>query len=157
MSQDPWFAVLRPLSGRRRAVLWAGSFLLPIAVWCAFSYVPFLWHPVIHVTVPGDVAWFRDGMLIDRHEFAREADKVAAAGGHVPEGFRANPIYLPAPHRVARALYTAFTTPPMLRGDTWLHESLWLSIQTIFWGFVFSSAVGVPLGILAGSYAALAR
>jgi len=138
-------------------VLWLLAFALPVLVWSAFSYVPFLWHPVMHVTDPGDVSWFTPDMLIDRHEFAREAAKVAAAGGRPPAGYRANPIYLPAPHQVARALYTAFTTKPILRGDTWLHESLWLSIQTIFWGFVISSAIGVPLGILCGSYAALAR
>jgi len=33
-----------------------------------------------------------------------------------------------------------------------LHESLWSSIQVIFWGFVLSSVIGVPLGILAGTY-----
>ena len=157
MSREPWFAVLRPLFGGRRAGLWLLSFALPVLLWGAFSYVPFLWHPVMHVTDPGEVDWFKTGMLIDRHEFAREAEKVAAAGGRAPVGFRANPIYLPAPHQVARALYTAFTTKPILRGDTWLHESLWLSIQTIFWGFVISSAIGVPLGILCGAYAALAR
>jgi len=157
MSREPWFAVLRPLSGRRRAGLWFVSFLWPLLLWSAVSYVPFLWHPMIHVTAPGDVTWFRPDMLIDRHEFARESEKILAAGGRAPEGYRANPIYLPAPHCVARALYTAFITKPVLRGDTWLHESLWLSIQTIFWGFVISSAVGVPLGILCGSYAALSR
>src|SRR5690242_18274589 len=157
MSREPWFAVLRPLSGRRRLWLWLLSFILPVLLWSAVSYVPFLWHPVMHVTAPGDVSWFTSGMLIDRHEFAREAEKVVAAGGRAPEGYRANPIFLPAPHQVARALYTAFTTKPVLRGDVWLHESLWLSIQTIFWGFVVSSAIGVPLGILCGSYAALAR
>jgi NitT/TauT family transport system permease protein len=111
----------------------------------------------MRVTAPGDVSWFTPGMMIDRHEFAREAAKITAAGGRAPEGRRANPIFLPAPHQVARALYTAFTTKPVLRGDTWLHESLWLSMQTIFWGFVISSAIGVPLGILCGSYAVLAR
>jgi len=157
MSREPWFAVLHPLSGRRRVALWLLSFALPVLLWSAISYVPFLWHPVMRVTDPGGVTWFTTGMLIDRHEFAREAAKVAETGGRAPEGYRANPIYLPAPHQVARALYTAFTTKPILRGDTWLHESLWLSIQTIFWGFVISSAIGVPLGILCGAYAALAR
>jgi NitT/TauT family transport system permease protein len=38
-----------------------------------------------------------------------------------------------------------------------LHESLWHSIKVIFWGFVISSLAGVPLGILAGTYAALGR
>ncbi|HEX9782237.1 MAG TPA: ABC transporter permease subunit [Opitutaceae bacterium] len=157
MPRHLWFTVLRPLSSRRRALLGVGSFLIPLAVWCAVSYLPFLWKPLVRVAEPGDVSWFRAGMLVDRHEFAKEAKRVAAEGGVRPEGTRANPIYLPAPHEVARALYTAFTTRPVLRGDAWLHESLWLSIKTIFLGFMFSSAVGVPLGILCGAYAAAAR
>ena len=157
MPRESWLAVLRPLSARRQAGLWLGSFLLPLLVWCVVSYVPFIWHPLVKVESPGDVAWFREGQLIPREQFALESDKAVAAGGHAPLGHRVNPIFLPAPHQVGRALYTAFTTAPLLRGDAWLHESLWLSIQTIFWGFVLSSAIGVPLGILCGSFAALAR
>ncbi len=80
-----------------------------------------------------------------------------ASGARVPSGERANPIYLPAPHNVARALYTAFTTAPVLRGDLWLHESLAMSLRTIFWGFVISSALGVPLGILCGAFVSASR
>jgi NitT/TauT family transport system permease protein len=69
----------------------------------------------------------------------------------------ANPIYLPAPHEVAAALYTSFTTPPATQDGKWLHQSLWHSIQIIFWGFVISSIIGVPLGILCGTYAAFSR
>jgi len=72
-------------------------------------------------------------------------------------GVPANPIYLPAPHTVAKAFYTAFTTEPQRRNEKWLHESLWQSIQVIFWGFVLSSLFGVPLGILAGTYDAVSR
>lgn len=157
MPRRAWFAVLRPLSSRQRAWLGLLAFLLPLAVWCAVSYVPFLWHPVIKVTTPGDVTWFASGQFIDRADFAKEVARVQEAGGKVPEGVRANPIYLPAPHAVARALYTAFETAPKIRGDKWLHESLWQSIQTIFWGFMISSLVGVPLGILCGAYASMAR
>jgi NitT/TauT family transport system permease protein len=70
----------------------------------------------------------------------------------MPEGRPANPIYLPAPHEVVTAFYTAFTTEPKRRNEKWLHESLWSSIQVIFWGFLISSVFGVPLGILAGTY-----
>ena len=68
-----------------------------------------------------------------------------------------NPIYLPAPHEVAAAFYTAFITPPPTQDGPWLHQSLWHSIQIIFWGFVISSLLGVPLGILCGTYAGFAR
>ena len=38
-----------------------------------------------------------------------------------------------------------------------MHESLWHSITIIFWGFVISSLIGVPLGILSGTYSTMAR
>jgi NitT/TauT family transport system permease protein len=55
------------------------------------------------------------------------------------------------------AFYTAFTTEPQRRNEKWLHESLADSIGVIFWGFFISSLFGVPLGILAGTYAAVSR
>jgi NitT/TauT family transport system permease protein len=58
---------------------------------------------------------------------------------------------------VGRALWTAFATKPVLRGELWLHESLWLSIKTIFLGFLASSLLGVPLGILCGAFAPISR
>ena len=58
---------------------------------------------------------------------------------------------------MALAFYTSFTTPPPTQDGAWLHQSLWHSIQVIFWGFVISSALGVPLGILCGTYAGFAR
>lgn len=151
------FTLLRPLEPRARLCLGILSFALPLALWSLVSYVPFVWHPMMKITEAGDVSWFKADMLVDRAEFQNELAKVEAAGGKKPEGVRANPIFLPAPHEVGKALYTAFTTAPVLRGDRWLHESLWQSIQTIFWGFFISSVVGVPLGIYCGVYAAVAR
>jgi NitT/TauT family transport system permease protein len=74
-----------------------------------------------------------------------------------PEGTHPKPIYFPSPHHAARAIYTSFTTPPLSQDGHWLHESLWHSIQIIFWGFVIASIIGVPLGVLCGTYAAFAR
>jgi len=91
-------------------------------------------------------------MLIDNKIFKSESLKAEELGKALPKGIPANPIYLPAPHEVATAFYTAFTTEPKRRSEKWLHESLWSSIQVIFWGFLISSIVGIPLGILAGTY-----
>lgn len=142
---------------RQRQLLTFGSFLLPILIWCVVSYLPFVWHPKVLVEQPGGVDWFQAGMLIDRADFEEQKRLMGEQGLTPPSGVPANPIYLPAPHQVAQALYTGFTTPPEGRDGVWLHESLWHSIQIIFWGFVISSLFGVPLGILAGTYATLAR
>ena len=41
-------------------------------------------------------------MLVDRATFAAENAKMRAAGQHEATGVRANPVFLPAPHAVAR-------------------------------------------------------
>ena len=133
------------------------SFALPLALWSVVSYVPWIWHPLIRVTDPGSVDYFTTGMDVDGAVFAKEAATAAKAGLKVPAGYPVNPLYFQPPHAVARAFYTAFTTPPRLPTEPWLHESLGHSIRTIFWGFVFSSIFGVPLGILCGTYRLFAR
>ena len=151
------FTVGRELTPALRRTFTVLSFLLPLAVWSLVSYVPWLWHPLIRVSEPGQVEWFKPGLLVERAVFAEENAKVATSGGRIAQGVRANPVFLPAPHEVARAFWTAFRTKPILRGDPWLHESLVLSIKTIFWGFVLSSLIGVPLGILCGAYPPISR
>ncbi len=157
MNLSSWFAVRRELSPRKRTMLGAGSFLLPLLVWCIVSYVPFVWHPMVLVNNPGDVDYFQVGMLVDKGVFAEESSTMQSLGKILPEGNPANPIYLPAPHEVAKAFYTAFITPPEQHDGQWLHESLWHSVQIIFWGFLISSLIGVPLGILCGTYSAVSR
>ena len=128
------------------------SFLLPLLLWSAVSYVPWLWHPQVHITDAGEVESFSEGMELPVKDF-EEANAQALTENLTPgQGHRVNPVYLPAPHEVARAFYTGFTTPPRLPNEPWLHESLWKSIQTIFWGFVISSLAGLPLGILGGAF-----
>ncbi len=152
-----WFAVRRELSVRGKWVLGIGSFVLPIIVWCIVSYVPFVWHPQVVITNPGSVDYFQAGMRVDKDTFRQELADARAKRVPLPSGVPANPVYLPAPHEVLRAFYTAFTTPPASRDGVWLHQSLWHSIQVIFWGFVVSSAIGVPLGIVCGTFGTLAR
>ncbi|WP_455198828.1 ABC transporter permease subunit [Kaarinaea lacus] len=146
------FAVRRELKAKTRTTVMIMSFILPLLIWSLVSYVPFIWHPKVEVTEPGDAGYFTQGMLVDREVFDQEVKNLTGEGKIIPQGFPANPVYLPAPHEVAKAFYTAFTTEPKRRNEKWLHESLWDSIQVIFWGFFISSLIGVPLGILCGTY-----
>lgn len=157
MTRTRWFAVHAELSPRARSLLGFLSFVLPILIWCVVSYVPAVWHPLVLITDPGSVDYFQPDMRVDRATFAQETADAKAQGRDVPQGVAANPIYLPAPDEVLRAFYTAFTTPPESRDSPWLHQSLWHSIQVIFWGFVISSIFGVPLGILCGTYSPISR
>ena len=152
-----WFQVRRAVPPRAKLVLGVLSFLLPIGLWCAVSYVPSLWHPQILITEPGSVSYLQPGMRMDRAGFETEVTTAKETHKPVPQGVPANPIYLPSPGQVAGAFYTSFTTAPETRDGAWLHESLWHSIQVIFWAFLISSALGVPIGILCGTYAPIAR
>jgi NitT/TauT family transport system permease protein len=133
------------------------SFVVPLVLWCAVSYVPFIWHPMVRISDPGDVSWFSRDLIVESDAFRSENADLRARGGRLAVGTPANPVFLPAPHEVMRALVTGFTTAPLRPDEPWLHQSLWHSIQIIFWGFFISSLVGVPLGILCGAIPSMAR
>jgi NitT/TauT family transport system permease protein len=152
-----WLQISRPVAPRAKLVLGILSFVLPVALWCVVSYVPAVWHPQVLISDPGSVSYLQPGMRMDRAAFDGAAADAQAAHMPLPAGTPSNPIYLPAPDEVARAFYTSFTTAPETRDGQWLHESLWHSIQIIFWGFFISSLIGVPLGVLCGAYAPIAR
>ena len=149
--------ILQPLSARAKLVIGIASFVLPVLLWSAVSYVPWLWHPQIMITDPGSVSYLEVGAHLPRAAFASEVADANQEHRAPPRGVPANPIYLPSPGQVLAAFYTSFTTPPPTRDGQWLHQSLWHSIQIIFWGFTISSMLGVPIGVLCGAYASIAR
>jgi NitT/TauT family transport system permease protein len=151
VARTRWLTIRKELGPRQRALLWLASFVLPLVLWSGISYVPFVWHPFVRISEPGGVDYFQSGMLVERETFTQELQQAVKDGKPLPSGSPSNPIYFPPPHEVAKALYAAFFTPPRLPSEPWLHQSLWSSLQVIFWGFALSSLVGVPLGILCGT------
>jgi NitT/TauT family transport system permease protein len=153
----PWFRILGGLSSRQRLALTVLSFVVPLALWCTISYVPFVWHPMIRVADAGDASWFSAGELVEADAFAEENARIQGEHGHLAQGTRSNPVFLPAPHAVVRAMITGFTTPPARPDEPWMHQALWHSITIIFWGFLVSSIIGLPLGIMCGAIPVMAR
>ncbi|ENV08821.1 hypothetical protein F966_02937 [Acinetobacter higginsii] len=138
------------LSKRKKLYLSLGSFLIPILIWSCVSYLPFIWHPQVQITNAGSATYLQAGTRIDKQAYYAEAQDAVNQGKTPPTGILVNPIYLPAPHQVAKALFTSFTTPPQQADAPWLHQSLWHSIKIVFTAFFISSLIGVPLGILCG-------
>ncbi len=147
-------AVGTPPTPRSATVLAILSFVLPILAWCAVSYVPLIWHPLVEVTDAGS-SYLNVGMVAPKDVFADEVSAMQAAGKKPPEGRPANPIYLPAPHEVLQALWRA-VFPSGAEGKSLL-VAFGHSVQIIFWAFLISSLIGVPLGILCGAYPSLGR
>jgi len=157
MNVSTWFSPRTTIPGRDAKFLTILSFLLPLLIWSIVSYVPFIWHPNMQIVEPGGVSYFKADMQVKLDQFNTELEKAETAGLDLPTGVRVNPVYLPAPHEVAKAFYTSFTTEPKRRSEQWLHESLWHSITIIFWAFFLSSLIGVPLGILCGTYMSISK
>jgi NitT/TauT family transport system permease protein len=163
MMSLPLLKLREPLGRWPRLWATALAFLLPLAAWSAVSYVPFLWHPLVLVHdagdpgLPGEYDFIAPGQRVDVEVFEKRNAELEAAGRPLATGERVNPIYLPAPHEVARAFYTAFTTEPERRGDYWLHESLLHSCRIIFWGFFYAAILGLPLGVLCGTFPLIAQ
>ena len=48
------FAIRKKLTRRQEGALLVLSFVLPLALWAAVSYTPFLYHPDMRITDAGD-------------------------------------------------------------------------------------------------------
>lgn len=70
-----WFPIRRDLDRPRALFLATLSFLLPFGIWCAFSYIPSLWHPDIKLQITAE----REGIAT-----------VFVAGDHVSHEFFAS-------------------------------------------------------------------
>lgn len=69
----------------------------------------------------------------------------------VPQGRPANPVYLPAPHEVVLQGIRDFTAEP--EGDRpAMIDRYKHSLRIVFMGFLLAAAIGVPLGILCGTF-----
>ncbi|MFP4156395.1 MAG: ABC transporter permease [Opitutales bacterium] len=69
----------------------------------------------------------------------------------IPQGRPANPVYLPAPHEVVSQGIQDFTFTS--DGDRpSMFERYKHSLRIVFFGFLLAAAVGVPLGILCGTF-----
>ena len=132
-------------------VLTVLSFIIPLAIWSVVSYVPFVYHPLVKVVDAGGSMFCQPGDEIERSNFEEENRNLLEANEKPMTGIRVNPAYLPAPHKVAKALVTAFMTEPKRDGDVWFYESILHSIKIVFLAFLLSSLIGVPLGVACGA------
>ncbi len=103
-----WFVVRRELPRSRRAFLAGLSFVLPLALWCFVSYVPFIWHPDVKLTLAANTermsAIFTAGNRLSRDFFPKYVNAIRednketlaarASGTSAPGAKRANRLLL---------------------------------------------------------------
>lgn len=69
----------------------------------------------------------------------------------IPQGTPSNPVYLPAPHEVITAGWRDFNAT-VEEGEVTMSARFLQSIKIVFGGFLLSCLVGIPLGILCGTF-----
>ena len=69
----------------------------------------------------------------------------------IPQGISANPSYLPAPHEVLISGYEIFTNDADGDGES-MTSRLMHSLKIVLGGFLISCIIGVPIGILCGTF-----
>ncbi|MCH8475096.1 MAG: ABC transporter permease [Opitutales bacterium] len=74
----------------------------------------------------------------------------------LPQGRPANPVFLPNPHDVVLSWWDLFSEESTGEGKT-LRERLGYSLRIVFSGFLLSCLIGLPLGILCGTYHLFSR
>ncbi len=84
------------------------SFVLPLALWSAVSYLPFIWHPMMEIESAGDSVYLEEGQYVLKEVYEQENNRLKESGGADLSGRPVNPVYLPPPQRVLTAVYTAF-------------------------------------------------
>lgn len=149
--QSTWLSIRTPLSPARAMAMKVCAFVLPLLAWCVVSYVPFVAHPMVRVIDPGD-SGFPVKSYLKKQDYVEINAAAGRDGSKLIVGQPANPYWLPAPHEVLIALYTAFVTPPINKGDPWLHEGLAQSLKMILLGFGLSAIVAVPIGLVCGTF-----
>lgn len=152
MTRATWFPVKKDLSKKRKTLIGILSFIVPLGLWCAISYLPFLWHPKVEVTDRGSISFLKVGDLVDKQDFENFNTEAVSSGKEPAKGFRSNPIYLPGPDEVIKAFFNSLLKPPTREGDPWVYQALIHSIMIISYGFIISSLIGVPLGIVCGIF-----
>jgi NitT/TauT family transport system permease protein len=74
----------------------------------------------------------------------------------IPQGLPSNPDYLPAPHEVLVMGWREFKRP-VEANQLSLTDRLSHSVRIVFGGFLIACLIGVPLGVLCGTYQFFSR
>ena len=152
-SRVSWLSIRKDFPGGRSFVLKVCAFLIPLGVWAVVSYVPWIWHPQMRVVTAGD-SYYQVGDLVDKGDFKAANEQLVADHKVVAMGEPSNPIFaasgLPGCEGVCECVPDGAFTIEGIRGCT--RNSDQLDQGVIFWGFLLSAVIGVPLGVICGTF-----
>jgi NitT/TauT family transport system permease protein len=118
-----WFIIRRELPRSRRTILTALSFVLPLLLWCVVSYVPFIWHPDIKLTLAANTermsAVFTAGNRLSKDFFPQYTGAIRLDNKETLAARESN-ASIPGAKRSNRLLLRQLT--PIATGNGWLRR-----------------------------------
>ncbi|MEM1442613.1 MAG: ABC transporter permease, partial [Verrucomicrobiota bacterium] len=127
--REPWFAVRKELSSRRSTILAVISFALPLLLWIAVSYTPFIWHPDIKLQLSADRAdvttVYIAGDRVSKEFFPTFADAVREANTEIEDQLKSeDPLGGVSESTIRRANKKKLRhLSPILISNGWIEES----------------------------------
>ncbi len=105
--------VAKEFTRKNKLILSICSFVIPICLWCAISYLPFVWHPQVQITSSGSVSYLQVGSRIDKNVFYLEAQNAVNRNSAPPQGILATTTEEPElePPLIYSGLKLFFTAP----------------------------------------------
>ncbi|MEM6459821.1 MAG: ABC transporter permease [Planctomycetota bacterium] len=132
MAGSSWFTVTGGLSAKRSTPLIVASFVLPMAIWCLVSYVPFIWHPLVNVQVSGG-SIYRIGDRPEKADFRREREEALAGNAAIRQRLAAGEPLDERSSRVKRANKAVVKQfGPYAEANGWLDARAALDEQAIY-------------------------
>lgn len=116
-----WLAVRRDLPRGKRMALTALSFILPLLLWCVVSYVPFIWHPDVKLTLAANTermtAVFTAGNRVSKDYFPKYQEAIRLDNAEILKT-RESKEPVPGAKRANRVLLRQIA--PVGIGNGWL-------------------------------------
>ena len=85
-----WFRIREDLDPGRSGFLTLLSFLLPLLIWCLFSYTPWIWHPDVKLEMSADrkdvTTFYTAGDHVSKEYFPTFVDAVREANAEIING-----------------------------------------------------------------------
>lgn len=94
--------VAKEFTQKNKLILSICSFVIPICLWCAISYLPFVWHPQVQITSSGSVSYLQVGSRVDKNMFYLEAQNAVNRNSAPPQGILVNQFIYPLPMKSLR-------------------------------------------------------
>ena len=141
--------VAKEFTQKNKLILSICSFVIPICLWCAISYLPFVWHPQVQITSSGSVPYLQVGSRVDKMCSISKHKMQSIEILHHHKVFWLIQFIYPLPMKSLRlwSLHLPHHLNNLIRRG---FIKVYGTVLNWYFQLFISSLIGIPLGILCG-------